>query len=233
MPHRSSSAALHAARVLLQHWIITPKPPGDLKSGSIHNLKANEAHLSIVIDLASNAYHVALVRPELSYWQKRMTQRTATAPGIGNFVHKLIAALEMIPHAKYEEELEQFAPDVFTRAVGQAADVRVQNLQKLAMTRAATEATRYALHYYTFERKVTPVYSDEMLDRIDIGKSIDVSLGLRHALKALPMLRRVEPLLKEGQMKETEIRACLRHVGVYLGQMPHFADREDEVKLLV
>lgn len=176
--------------------------------------------------MSSNAYHVALVRPELSYWQKRMTDRTATAPQIGSFVRKLIEALELIPHAKYEEELEAFSPNL---PVGWAGD----RLAKLAMTRAATEAARYALHYYQFERKIPSVYSDEMRDRIDIGKSIDVSLGLRQALKALPLLRRVEPLLRDGQMTEFEIRKCLRDVGVHLAQMPSFEDRRDETKLLV
>jgi hypothetical protein len=228
MAHRTSPAALHAARVILRQYDITVRPADQLVSGAIHNLRADEAHLSILIDMTSNAFRVGAMRPELGYWQSRLYDRTATAPQIGNFIRKLIEALESVPQAANAEDvagLDRFLSQLPVGVVGRPSQCMI--------SRASTEAARYCLHYYDFRAKKPAAFTDGAHERMEIAKLIEISLGLRHALKALPLLRLVEPQFRDGKLTEAEIARCFREVGVHLEMMPNYEDRREQSKLLL
>lgn len=105
-PHRISAAALHAARAILQLYDVSVKP-----EGSVKNLRADERCLAILIDITSNVYRAAQLRPELRYWQQRMLAGNATASDIGKFLRKVGVELEYLPnYQEREEEVKMVLP---------------------------------------------------------------------------------------------------------------------------
>jgi hypothetical protein len=105
-PHRISAASLHAARAILQLYDLVVKPDGNVK-----NLRADERCLAILIDITSNVYRAAQLRPELKYWQQRLAAGTATANDIAKFLRKIGVELEYLPNYQdREEEVKMVLP---------------------------------------------------------------------------------------------------------------------------
>jgi hypothetical protein len=98
-PHRISAAALHAARAMLQCFDIQVKPDAGIRS-----LRADERCLAILIDITSNVYRAAQLRPELRYWQQRLQSGTATATDVSRFLRKVGIELEYLPNYENREE---------------------------------------------------------------------------------------------------------------------------------
>ena len=99
-PHRISAAALHAAETILRCYDITLKP-----DHGVSGLRADVRCLAILIDVSSNVFHAAQLRPELRHWQKMMRAGTATATDINNFLRKVGVELEYLPN--YEDRDEE------------------------------------------------------------------------------------------------------------------------------
>lgn len=221
MAHRTSASALHTARVILKNYDLTVRPPETLVSGRIDNLKADEAHLAIIIDYATNAFEVALLRPEVRYWQRRLMSGSATAPQIAGFMAKLLKAFALIPRNDASAPASTFAlPKEFT----------VKQPKPVVLSKAACETSRFVFHYY----EVHPHghKADEDFDRHQIARLAEVSLGLDRAQNAVPLLAETLGSLEQGKATETDIRICLRKAGVLMQYLPTFEEREEEVKLL-
>jgi hypothetical protein len=205
-----------------------------VSSGAIPNLVANEAHLSIVIDYTTSAYQVAGIRPELRYWQQRMTARTATAPQLGMFLRKLIESLEKIPDYAPEQVAQIVEADMpEDDPTVRWKDPKPMHWGSIPISRYSMDAARAVNYYFTLTPIKVPLIPDADLQFLHVAKIIEVALGLHHALKALPVLRAVEPQMRQGHLTEMEIRKCLRNTGVCLEQMPHYECFEDELKMLV
>ena len=226
MAHRTSSAALHAARVVLQHYELTVRPPEQIQWNPIRNLQATDVHVAIVIDLVTNAYVVALLRPELRYWQRRLTQGPVDAdtPGqVCKFIYKTIEALDSVP-----KELPSTEKVTRTQA---GTDTGWNPM--IELSRASLDATRSLFYYYEVKPLEQSSISSEMEDRLNVAKILEVSLGLRKAVRALPLLHACWNDLRKDGATQAEVRACLRRVGILLGSLPCYQEQDEETKLLV
>ncbi len=68
MSIRTSSAALHAARMLFRKYDFALRPPEEVRH-RFDKLEATIVHAAIFIDYKTNIKDVASIRSELSYWQ--------------------------------------------------------------------------------------------------------------------------------------------------------------------
>lgn len=222
MAHRSCAAALHATRMVMKFNQFTIRPPETLVSGAVHNLTASEAHISIIIDKATQAYEIAKLRPELRHWQLRMTQGNATAPQIAQFLKRCVEVMDLVP-----PEL----PSVEQKIV--SADAPSWGAwSKMPLSAASLEAARRLFHYY-FVTLLSGDILPENLHRVAVAKIIDVSLGLAKAMKAAPRVRACLDSLRKGNITPEDVQRYLRTIGILLECLPNYEEREDEVKLLV
>jgi hypothetical protein len=227
MARRTSAAALHAARVILHRYDIALHPT----NAPIAGMLANEKHLAVLIDYTTQAYEVALVRPELRYWHIRMRDGTATAPQLAQYMRRMVEALDKIPG--------DVAPGLMVQGDTPAGSDTVKWLSarprrpQLILHEYAIKTARAINWYYVVTPKVAPLIADEELEFLHLAKLVEISVGLSQALKARPLLRDAEIRMRQGQMTEDECSDCLRGVGVYFEQMPHFEDMRDETLLLV
>lgn len=103
-PHRISAAALEAARAVLQLYDLTVRAE-DARALGLPHLRADLRCLAILIDVTTNVFHAAQIRPELRYWQRRMAEGSATASDIQRFLRKLGVELEYLPnYAERDDE---------------------------------------------------------------------------------------------------------------------------------
>lgn len=225
MAHYVSASALHTARVILASYELTPRPPETLVSGSIPGLTSSEAHVSVVIDFACNVFHLANLRPEMHYWHHRLHDGTATASQIAGFLKKCLAALEAIP-----KDNQQIMAD-FEVPRGFAQDGFAKQVTRRPLSKPAREVARFVFHYYFVKPKAGS--SNEDVDRINIARLAEGSLGLVKALQIVPMVETGLKRLMEGHATETETRKCLREIGVLLEQLPQYQERLEEGKVLV
>jgi hypothetical protein len=223
MAHRTSSAALHASRVVLQHYEFTPKPE-DKVHGFVPGLKGDETHVAVVIDYATNVFKVAELRPELRYWQERLHMGTATAPQIAAFFSKVVETFESVPKEISENKVTTIVegPREFPGAT-----------HVLVVSKPAKEASRFLYHYYFVKPKRVTVIPDENLERIRIAALVDASMAWMKVSRALPVLRDCQAELKKGQATANDVVECLRKVGIFLAYLPSYRDQEEETKLLV
>jgi hypothetical protein len=247
MARRTSAAALHAARVVMEKNILTLKPPETLSSGAIYSLTASEAHVAILIDSVTSVFEVSLLRPKLRYWQQRVVAGTAEAGQIAYFAKELIDALQKVPGHRPDDPVVDRGLSEVRADMGSGKDELQRDVtdrrplrfcadrmwSKIPLTRAAIEAGRTLFWYYEITLRKKPVIYDEALHRLDVAKSVDVALGLAKAHDALPLMQYGLKKLTEGQMTLKEVRALFRRVGVLLESIPTYQEREDEVKLLV
>lgn len=232
MPHRSSAAALHAARVVLRHFDITVKPREVMGAQFNAALQADERFLSILIDLASNAFRVALMREQVRWWQEKLTEGTDKSVQITLFLERLIEAMRTVPQAVNQQAIEKFQAE--RPAAGGFSDmgnIKPQAWKMFELSRASIEATKYVMMFYDVVNKKRPPNLEH--DRLEIAKCIEVSLGLVHAMKALPIAAWAAPELRAGRLEYMTVRKVMRDIGVHLDQMPHYADLREDTKLLL
>jgi hypothetical protein len=72
--------------------------------GNVPNLRADERCLAILIDVTTNVYRVAQLRPEFRYWQERMQNGSATAEDIVKFLRKAGVELNYLPSYEHRDE---------------------------------------------------------------------------------------------------------------------------------
>ena len=106
MPHLTSAPALRCARVVMGEYDMAVRPPAELKSGRLDGLTSSERHVATLIDTATNVFRVAALRPEIHYWQRRLTAGTATPPQIVAFLSKVLTELESVPRRTPQEQQE-------------------------------------------------------------------------------------------------------------------------------
>jgi len=222
MPHLTSAAALHVARVLLYNYEFTLIPEADLRCAKIPNLEANERCIAIIVDYVTNVFEVAALRPELKYWQYRLFSSTPDAhlaQQVTMFLQRMIAAFEKVPqYAQEEKKLYAAfaAPEQFVEAAG------VQQI-----SRAAIQAQRAVMQYFTL-RQIGGFSTDP--DRV--ATVVDAALEITRALRALPVARQCLEGLQENRLTLSQVKAKFRAIGVWLEYLSCYEDRNEELKLL-
>lgn len=226
MAHRSSAPALHTARVILKSYSLEVIPPELLPSGRVPNLRADEYHLSVIVDLASNVFHIVALRPRLQYWQETLADAIPSArlaAQLAGFLDQLEEAYQMLP--RYTSETKSTvtitAPPEFGR----------MRPEVMVLTKPSMEVSRYIFHYY----RVTPKKGlpDMDLDRIRIARLAEVSLCINRTLKVPDIARNCKTRLLEGSATKEEIRQSFRALGVLLEYLSNYEEREEESKLLI
>lgn len=223
MPHRTSAAALHAAREVLKHYSLEVIPPETLPTSKIDNLQATEKCIAILIDYSTNIYHLANLRPELRYWQKRIFAGTATASGIATFFKRVLDTFEFIPKedVSISTSLLLATPPEF----GKNPLVHI-------LSKASKEASRTLFYYYKLVPKAKDYAYEEIHHRNNVAKIVDISLELARVMNAQPLLKAQQMKLTQGKATIEDIKSCLRKVGIYLEYLPGYSEREEESKLL-
>jgi len=220
--HRVSAAALTAAREVLKRYQLVPRP-GDFP-GRVNGMTAGEAHVAIVIDYATNAFKVALLRPEIFYWQVALRSRRVDPVQIVNFLKKVVDTLAEVPQygprdrppVAYWEYPVDFGPGI---------------PHQMPLSKSAMEATRYLWHYYQISPYANPLPTEEA-ERIILAQIIEAGLGMDRAVSAAPLAQFYLERVKEGQATEKEIRKCFRKLGIILAYLPTFSDLREETMLL-
>lgn len=229
MPHRSSAAAIHAARTVLKYYNVTVIPREQLRSNvsAIPTLEATDGWVSIIIDWVTQAFEVANLRPELTHWIKQLHFGDPAPGQLVMFVRHMIERMERVPKNKLQEELEKFTP---VQPVGDAL-LPSRNLQ-LPISTPAKEATNYLFAFYWFAHRERKMMSEFEM-QLDVAKWIHVSIGLHKAMPALKRAKECEQELSAGRLTLGEIKAYFREFGVCLEQLPNYQNHEEETKLLV
>lgn len=221
MAHRTSASGLHTARMVLMHNNLTVKLEQPYKG-----LTNSDAHLSIIIDNATQAHVVADLRPEFYVWQDRLWNNLATADQLAEFLKRLIEAVEAIPHDPPTQETPTFGGRF---PVHQWSSIR---MRPLPISKAGLEASRWIFNFYDVVAKDHPEIADDML-RVMIAKLCDVSLGLRKISQYLKFLKEVYGRLLNRDIYKDEVLDIFEAVGVVIEKLPNFHDRREEGKLLV
>ena len=222
MAHRVSAAALHSAVTLKKSFSFMVRPPEELPSGRVAGLDDSEKCIAIIVDYATNIFELAVLRPELRYWQERLFAGTATAPQIGNFCQKVLDAYAKIPQARHGDKMTVTAfetpPQFMSRPVA------------VELSKAALEAARFLFHYYA----VTPKRgeADPDVDRLRVAKIVESCIEISRAIKALPSVEAAQARLRSGQITVEEVKKVLRELGVLLEYLPGYENKEEELKLL-
>lgn len=224
MAHRTSAASLHAARVVLKEYELTPRPEEELTGGKIPGLKATEAHLAVIIDYATNIFELVKHRPEMDHWIKLMKAGMATAPQIAGYLKRLAEGFEAIP------KFPKVAQPMIT-ALETPKEFGAHPVAK-PLSKAALEASRFIFYYYSPRSKRG--VADLQVDRMRVAILVETSMNLSRVLAAEPLVRLRLEELKKGQLTPTDVRKTLRTLGVLLEYLPNYIGdrREEELKLL-
>jgi hypothetical protein len=218
MAHRSSAAGIHTARILLKHFKFTPKL-GQPVSG----LLGTDAHLSVVIDNATNAHILAEQVPRVNHMIRRIRTSPVTAGEVTTFFKDLIEKFEAVPqHTKEEESfiISTMLPD----------KAYFGTVRKI-VSKAAIETARWLYYYYD----IVPLNGtvNKEVDFKEVARYAEICLGIPRAMEALPDLHIAFEDLKKGKASEKQIRKCLRETGVLLAHLPRWESSEEVTKLLV
>jgi len=219
----TSSAALHTARVIIKNFDLVVRPPESLPSGRIDVLKPDEKCVSVLVDYATNVFELTILRPELSYWQKRLKAGDAEACQIANFFQKVLSAFDKIPKDPANE-------DKIVTMLETPKEFMHKSVVHI-LSKPAREVSRFIFYYYFVTPKKKS--ANEILDRNEVAKLADVSLGLSRAMEILPYLKSTNERLKAGKATPDDIRKFMRELGVHFQYMPVFENREEEQKVLV
>lgn len=217
MAHRVSAAALVAAREVLKEYQLEVRP-----ETCALGMTNSEAHVAIVIDLATNIFRLAELRLEHYYWQQRLNARTAEAGALAGYLQRVLGVFASLPQYGADEQPP--------RVTWQLPPGLLLPPPTTPLTKAAQEAARYLRYYY----QATPLDGHYWmpLDGIRLAMRVDAGLGLASALEAVPLVKRYLDLLLQNQATRKEIRFCFRNLGVLLESLPNYADRREETMLL-
>ena len=223
MAHLTSSPALHCARTVLKGYALSVKPPERVRQARIDKLAATESHVAILVDHASNVFRVVSLRPELGYWQKSLRSGTATAPQIACFVQKLLDAFGTLPQDSDGERPEPAAFAV-------PAQFASAGPMTYALSKCAREVSRVLFYYYD----IAPVggVAHNELDRVNMAKIAEATLGLTRAVKAVGPLIEYRMKLRDGKASEAEVRSLFRQVGVLFNYLPSYENPQEETRIL-
>jgi hypothetical protein len=223
LAHLTSAPALRCARVVMGEYDMAVKPPGSLSTGRLDGLTASERHVATLIDTATNVFRVASLRPELHYWQRRLTAGTATAAQLAAFLSKMLTDLESVPRRTPQEEqrMVTFAmPNGF-------ADKGMRPLRR-PLAKFAVEAARVLFYYYD----IAPRAQGHVDARLHVAELVDAALGLSRVMALEDILREKKDALMAGKLTEESVRSLMRSAGVHLDKMPTYRAGEEELKLL-
>ena len=204
---------------------MTVKPPESLKTGRLDGLTNSERHVATLIDNATNVFRVASLRPELHYWQRRLSAGTAEPPQLVAFLSKVLAELESVPRRTPQEEQQM----VTFKMPNGFADKGMRP-EKRALSKFAVEASRVLFYYYRMRPKTTS--AGDVADRICVAEMVDATLGLHRVMGIEPVLREKKAALILGKLTEESVRKLMRAAGIYFDKMPTYTSGEDELKLL-
>jgi hypothetical protein len=217
--HRVSAAALNAAREVLKHYQLVPRPE-DIP-GKVNGLLANAAHIAIIIDHATAVYKIALLRPEVFYWQTALRSRQVEPVQIEIFLKKVIDTFAETP---------QYGPQEQIPIVPWEYPVQWPNPPlQLPLTKASLEASRFLWHYYELKPIDHELLAEE---RLLLAKVVESGLGMDRVVPAAPLAQYYYEQVKAGRASPKEIRTCLRSLGVLLAHLPTYADLREETMLL-
>jgi hypothetical protein len=221
MARRVSGAALHAARLILKHYRLTVKREWKEKQPK---LEADERCLAIAIDYASGIIHVVNLRPELRYWQQRMSDGTAEPSGIAAFLRNVAETFEKLPRPEHRD-------DITESVLPQPAGAKWVT-PKHRLSRPAIEATRAIFTYYEVRpREDSKVFHADQ-DGGHIGSIIDTSIHAFRVLKLIPVVREQYRKVVEGKLTAEEVARFLLYLGVQLDRIPSYRARDEETKLI-
>ena len=224
MAHLTSAAALHCAREIIKAYAMEPRPPEELPSGRLDKLTAGERHVATLIDVATNAHEVVRLRPELHYWQRRLSAGTATAPQLASYLTKVLDALALVPRRAVDEAPVRSTFATYPQA-NQRLFQRVREIPKFAL-----EATRVLFFYYRMEPRGRR--ADDGLDRIHVAGVVSLCLALSRVMDIEADIRRTRDALLAGTVSEEDVARFLRNAGVAFDRLPGYEHREEEVKIL-
>jgi hypothetical protein len=218
MAHRVSAPALTAAREVLKEYALEVCP-----ETAAAGMTASEAHVAIVIDLATNVFKIAELRQEHYYWQQRLNAKTAEAAPLATYLKKVMETFATVPQYKHDEQPVRVTWQLPPGVVGMMPPSSL-------LTKASREAARYLQHYY----RVMPLDGHLLMpiDTIRIAMRVEAGLGLAEAFEAVPLVQLCLDRLKNNQATRKEIRYCFRNLGVLLESLPNYADRREETMLL-
>jgi len=233
MAHRSSPSGLHAAREVLRLYNVTVKRMEDVP-GMPPGVLANEVHLSILIDKATNAHLVCAIRPEIRYWQNRLTARTATSRDIDFFLKRVIETLEMVPeYQKNEEPLGYMAVRPVADEYTAGEEIRQQPWRWAIVSKGAYDAMRCLRYWYILVPKNAPLFDGAEQEQVLLAKLIDNSVRISKPVSNLQAIRECRALLLKGDITELDLRKAIRTLGCMFDQVPHYDDLREESMLLV
>jgi hypothetical protein len=218
MAHRSSAPAIHNARVLLKFFTFIPKP-----GQPVPGLLGTDAHLSIVIDHASNAHILAEQLPRVNHMIRRLRTSVVSAGEIATFFKDLIEKFEAIPqHTKDEESFL-----VSTVLPSEAYFGTVTR----PVSKVSIEIARWLYFYYD----IVPISgtANKEVDFKEVARYTEATIGIPRAMEVLPELRKTFEDLRQGQATERQVRLCLREAGVKLAHLPCWETTEEVTKLLI
>jgi len=206
--------------MILMEYTLEVRPETGAKG-----MTAAESHVAIVIDYATNVFKVAEIRPELHYWQHRLTARHAEAPQLAGYLKRVLAAFQQVPQYGPRDQPTKIPVELFPElsAMGVPDEVPV--------SKSAEEVFRFLRHYYT----ITPITGrmfDPAADRIRILQIASPNLGLDEALKAVPLVELYIERMKNGQATQKEVRECFKKLGIFLEALPNYQDRKEEMMLV-
>lgn len=85
--------------------------------------------------------------------------------------------------------------------------------------------------YYHVSRSSLPPQPEILL--MELAKLIEVTLGLRRALAAVPIIRCCLDGLKAGQITRDELSEAFERIRFLMEYLPNYHERQEETKLLI
>lgn len=258
MPARSSSAALHTARLILDQYELTVIPRDELRGGIsfIPVLTNSPEYLSIMIDWVSNVFRVANLRPEMKHWIELLHFGDPSAGQLWAFVNHMCNELELVPKDEsIAEELPQWKPSYpslvaaalpppvdpdrrrrFEREAPSHIPGFKQTKKKVdalfSLSNASRTTVTYLFAYYRF-RPLSKDFPTEYMMQMDVARIVEVGIGLKRAMPALPLAKQCRDLLAAGKLDREGIKAYFRKFSVLLEYVPNYRHHEEETKMLV
>lgn len=193
---------------------------------AITNLLPDKRCVAILIDLVSNVFQVAQLRPELRYWQKRVVAETADAGQIGYFLSRLIEAVEQMYF-----EAEEKARIPFSLFLDPPPGAVLPKGSPHIICGAALRCGHaIAQHYITRWKNPQPEWPNPRPEWI--GGLVDVHGQLYRPLRLLPHLRTWKQQLAQGSLTVQNVADVFKYIGIQLTYLPSYMVGEEERRIV-
>lgn len=233
MPHLISAPSWHAAHVVLKHFTLEVRPKALER---IPKLQADARCVAIFIDFGTQIFNVVKLRPELMYWQKRMTAGTITALNVVSFLRRLESELDKLPKLKdapvsfvWDEPIKQQWNQENIAAQSGYLDSSWRS-GKHTISQPAVEATKQIYAHYAVTCKKPDFTPEEEAARM--GLLIDVCTDVFRCVQAYPVIRERRMQIEDGKLTREEVANFLKNLGIQLEHLPNYEERQEEVKLI-